>query len=75
MYRSINKVCFVICILCIVAGSTVSVLAIWEVVDVEHTMWRSLSTFAVIFFASLLAVLVNKMLLDPRRNAPGPPGA
>jgi hypothetical protein len=68
MYRVINRICFVICVLCIVAGSTVSVLAIWDVVDAEATLWKALSTFSVIFFASLLAVLVNRMLIEPRRN-------
>jgi hypothetical protein len=68
MYRVINRICFVICVLCIVAGSTVSILAIWDVVDAEATLWKALSTFSVIFFASLLAVLVNRMLLEPRRS-------
>jgi hypothetical protein len=65
--KVINKICFVVCILCIVAGSTVSILAIWGVVDAEATLWKALSTFTVIFFASLLTVLVNKMLLGARR--------
>jgi hypothetical protein len=70
MYRIINRICFVVCVLCIVAGSTVSILAIWDVVDAEATLWKALSTFTVIFFASLLAVLVNRMLLEPRRPQP-----
>lgn len=68
MYRVFNRICFAICVLCIVAGSTVSILAIWGMVDREATLWKALSTFTVIFFASLLAVLVNRMLIEPRRS-------
>jgi hypothetical protein len=72
---SINKICFAICILCIVAGSTISILAIWGVVDAEDAMWKSLATIGVVFSASLLTVLVNRILLGSRGSETESPGA
>jgi len=43
------------------------------VVDAEDAMWKSLSTIAVIFCASLLTVFVNRILLGSRASGPGGP--
>jgi len=62
MLTSINLICFVICLVCIVAGTTISILAIWGVVEKSYVIIKSLLTFGVIFLASLLTITVNKLI-------------
>lgn len=62
MLTSINLICFVICVVCIVAGTTISILAIWGVVEKSYVILKSLLTFGVIFLASLLTITVNKLI-------------
>jgi hypothetical protein len=62
MLTSINLICFVICVVCIVAGTTISILAIWGVVEKSYVILKSLLTFGVIFLASLLTITVNKFM-------------
>jgi hypothetical protein len=62
MLTSINLICFVICVICIVAGTTISILAIWGVVEKSYVILKSLLTFGVIFLASLLTITVNKLI-------------
>jgi hypothetical protein len=59
---SINLICFVICVVCIVAGTTISILAIWGVVEKSYVILKTLLTFGVIFLASLLTITVNKLI-------------
>ncbi len=58
---AINKICFAICILCIVGATTVSIFGIWDVVEDTALIWKSLSTLGVVFLACLLTVSVNNM--------------
>lgn len=62
MSSVVNLICFVICLVCIVAGTTISILAIWGVVEKNHVILKSLLTFGVIFLASLLTITVNKFM-------------
>jgi len=62
MLSYVNLICLVICLICIVAGTTISILAIWGVVAKNYVIWKSLLTFAVIFLASLLTITVNKFI-------------
>jgi hypothetical protein len=62
MLTSINLICFVICLICIVAGTTISILAIWGVVEKSYVVLKSLLTFGVIFLAALLTITVNKLI-------------
>jgi hypothetical protein len=57
----INRICFGICLFCIVAATTISVLAIWKIVESTY-FWKYLLTFGVIFLASLLIMIVNKLI-------------
>jgi hypothetical protein len=36
MLSSINLICFVICLVCVVAGTTISILTIWGVVEKNY---------------------------------------
>jgi arginine exporter protein ArgO len=62
MASTVNLICFVICLVCIVAGTTVSILAIWGVVEKDYVVLKSLLTFGIIFLASLLTITVNKLM-------------
>jgi arginine exporter protein ArgO len=62
MLTSINLICFVICLVCIVAGTTISILAVWGVVEKSYVILKSLLTFGIIFLASLLTITVNKLM-------------
>lgn len=62
MKTFVNWLCFTICILCIITGTTISILAIWHVVADQAFLWRSLMTLAVVFLAALLAFMVNSMM-------------
>lgn len=59
--KMITKICFSICILCIVGATSVSILAIWNVVDNTALVWKSLSTMGVVFLASILTVSVDNI--------------
>lgn len=62
MVSTVNLICFVICLVCIVAGTTISILAIWGVVEKNYVVLKSLLTFGIIFLASLLTITVNKFM-------------
>lgn len=62
MVSTLNLICFVICLVCIVAGTTISILAIWGVVEKDYVVLKSLLTFGIIFLASLLTITVNKFM-------------
>ena len=68
MVASINLICFAICVVCIVAGTTISILAIWNVVEKSYIIWKSLLTFGVIFLASLLTITINKIIPTQREE-------
>lgn len=65
---TINLICFVICVVCIVAGTTISILSIWNVVPKGYIVWKSLLTIGVIFLASLLTITVNKIIPASRKK-------
>ena len=66
--KSITKICFAICIVCIVGATCISILAIWNVVDSTDLVWQSLSTMGVIFLASMLTVSVDNIFSKRERN-------
>ena len=66
--KALTKICFSICILCIVAATSVSILAIWNVVDDTALLWKSLSTLGVVFLASILTVTVDKIFSRTARD-------
>ena len=59
--KSITKICFAVCILCIIGATCVSIMAIWNVVDDSALVWKSLSTMGVIFLASIMTVTVDNI--------------
>jgi len=59
----LNKVCFTICIGCIVLGTVCSLAIIWgELSDNEEFVWKSWLSTGVLFLASALTLSVSKTL-------------
>lgn len=66
----LNKICFTVCILSIVAGMAISILAIWRVIGDLDIVYRSLATLGVLFLGSVLTVSVNHMFAGTLSRKP-----
>ncbi len=60
--QKLNKICFTICIICIVAGAVLSLAMIWLELQNEKFVWKSWLTIGVFFLASALTLSVSKTL-------------
>ena len=60
--QKLNKICFTICIICIVAGAVLSLAMIWLELQDEKFVWKSWLTIGVFFLASALTLSVSKTL-------------
>lgn len=58
----INRIALIVGVLTIIAATTVSILAIWNVVEDSYLVWRSLATLGVVFLAVVLTVTVNNLV-------------
>ena len=57
----VNKIALVIGIICILLGTTVSILGIWGYIGDTGLVWRSLSTIGVVLLGVILAIVINSM--------------
>jgi ABC-type bacteriocin/lantibiotic exporter with double-glycine peptidase domain len=62
--KLINRISLGIALLCILFATTISILAIWNVVADRYLVWRALATLGVIFLATILAVIVNSLVSE-----------
>ena len=60
--NQLNKICFTICIVCIVLGTVLALAMIWTEVRDNELIWKSWLTILVFFLASLLTLAVTKAL-------------
>jgi len=60
--QQLNKVCFTICIVCIVLGTVLSLAMIWGEIRDNEFVWKSWLTIGVLFLASALTLSVSKTL-------------
>jgi len=58
----LNKVCFTICIGCIVLGTVFSLAIIWGELSDNELFWKSWLSIGVLFLASALTLSVSKTL-------------
>jgi hypothetical protein len=58
----LNKVCFTICIGCIVLGTVCSLAIIWGELSDNEFFWKSWLSIGVLFLASALTLSVSKTL-------------
>ncbi len=66
MLKIVNRICYTICIICIVAGVVLGLLMIWGNRP-DRDNWKYLATILVLFLASSLTISVNR-LLDKDRS-------
>jgi len=66
--EKLNKICFTICIICIVAGAVLSLAMIWLELQDEKIEWKSWLTIGVFFLASALTLSVSKTLAWKSRD-------
>ncbi len=71
--KNLNRISLYVALLSILVATTISILAIWQVVIDTEFVWKSLMTLSVIFLASLLTYGVNKLIPiyhdDEKRDA------
>ena len=63
---SLNKIALGIGIICIILGTTVSILGIWGYIGDTGLVWRSLSTLGVVLLGVILSVAINNMTTTPK---------
>jgi len=56
--KALNKICFTICIVCIVIGVLLALSLIWGTHDSEIT-WKGLGTVGILFCGSALTLAVS----------------
>jgi hypothetical protein len=61
-FQYLNKVCFTICIVCIVLGAVLSLAIIWGEIGDNSLVWKSWLTIGVFFLASALTLSISKTL-------------
>jgi len=71
--QQLNKICYMICIVCIVAGTVLSLAMIWGDLRDHALVWKSWQTIGVLFLAAALTLCVSnlcavKTLTDQRSN-------
>ena len=58
---NLNKIALIIGLICIILGTTISILGIWGYIGDTGVVWRSLSTIGVVLLGVILAVAINNM--------------
>jgi hypothetical protein len=58
---NLNKIALIAGLICILLGTTVSILGIWGYIGDTGLIWRSLSTIGVVLLGVILAVVINSM--------------
>lgn len=61
MLKTINRICYALCIVCIIAGVLLGLLMIWGDRH-DRDQWKYLATVSVLFFASMLTLSVNRFM-------------
>jgi hypothetical protein len=62
--KILNKICFALCIICIVLGTVLSLYMIWAEAYNEHFIVKSWLTLAVFFLTALITLSVSKAFGD-----------
>ncbi len=60
--QKLNRICFTICIVCIVLGTVLALAMIWTDIKDNEFVWKSWVTVGVFFLASALTLSVTKTL-------------
>jgi hypothetical protein len=60
--RMLTKLCFTMCIICIVVGTVLSMAMIWGAVSDREFLWKCWLSVSVMFLASALTLAVARTL-------------
>ena len=60
-WQVLNRVCFTICMICIVVGAALSLTMIWHTFESDVLM-KSWSSIGVLFFASAATLVVSRVV-------------
>ncbi len=66
--QKLNRICFTICLVCIVLGMVLSLAMIWGEVKDNAMVWKSWLTIGVFFLASTLTLSVSKTLGERQKD-------
>jgi len=55
---SLSKICYTVCMVCIVLGTLLAIVQIWAGLD-NVAAWKGMGTLAVLFCASLITLAVH----------------
>lgn len=67
--RALNKICFTICIVCIVIGVVLGLSIIW-VTHTSEFAWKGFATVSVVFLGAALTLGVSTTFGGKGRNRP-----
>ena len=60
-WQLLNRICFTICIICIVAGTALSLSMIWTAYANDF-LWKAWSSMGVLFFGSGATLIVSRVV-------------
>ena len=63
MVRTLNKICFTICIVCIVLGAVLGLAMVWSDLRSHEFVWKAWVTIGILFLASAMTLSVSKTYL------------
>ncbi len=65
----LNRICWTICVVCIVAGTALSLSMIWGSYQNE-SLWKAWTSIGVLFIASAATLIVSKVVASSGDGAP-----
>ena len=69
--RRLNKICFTVCIVCIVLGAVLLLTVIWGGIEDNEFAWKSGLSLAVLFLAAILTLSVSNAFSGRTRGGDG----
>lgn len=61
---NLNKICFTICIVCIVVGVVLGLVMVWTP-GVSEVLWRLMATVGIVFLGASATLTVSRTYLGP----------
>ena len=58
---NLNKFALIVGLICILLGTTVSILGIWGYIGDTGLVWRSLSTLGVVLLGLMLSLVISNV--------------
>jgi membrane protein YdbS with pleckstrin-like domain len=60
--RIVNRICYVIAIICIIAGVAYGLTLVW-VESWRENAWKGLATLSIVFLGSIMTLSVNQVFM------------